>query len=278
LNSPEIKLEGVTTVSLEAEKRTRLALKVLRTAGRTDVPVVTGLSKPLLRKGEAVWGHYNGHGVDISDIPESPAGNAMDFLVSSIMGSPGELTLLTVGPLTNVAAALIVEPAVARNVKDCFIMGGIVYKTPDRNDLREYNVSSDPEASNIVFSSGTPITMVGLDVTLKVALDRARIERISASKRPLASLSASAAANYQEKVVKRPWNYLHDPLTVGALIDKSFVKTRTVTVALETRGALTDGWMVARNAPKGALNCVEAAVEVDAERFLDFFEERLARS
>ncbi|MEM3046214.1 MAG: nucleoside hydrolase [Candidatus Bathyarchaeia archaeon] len=278
LNSSEIKLEGVMTVSLEAEKRTRLAMKVLRTAGRTDVPVVTGLSKPLLRKGEAVWGRYDGHGVNISDIPEPPRGNAVGFLVSSIMGSPGELTLLTVGPLTNIAAALIMEPAIARNVKDCFIMGGIVYKTPDRNDLREYNVSSDPEAANIVFSSGMPITMVGLDVTLKVALDRARIERISASKRPLASLAASAAVNYQERMVKRPWNHLHDPLTVGALIDRSLVKTRTMTVALETRGALTDGWMVAKNAQKGTGNCVEVAVEVETERFLDFFEERLARS
>lgn len=278
LSSPEIRLEAVTTVSLDAQQRARLAMKVLKTAGRDDVPVISGLSKPLLRKGEVVWGRYDGHAIDISEIPEPTRGDAVGFLVSSIMDSPGELTLLTIGPLTNIAAALITEPALARKVKECFIMGGIVYNTPNHNDLREYNVSSDPEASSIVFTSGMPITMVGLDVTLKVALDRACIKRISASRRPLALLAASAAADYQEKVVKRPWNHLHDPLTVGVLVDKTLVQTESMTVSLETHGALTNGWVVAKRAPPESPNCVEAAVGVDAEQFLDFFEKRLTRS
>jgi len=275
LNSAEIRLEGVTTVSLEPENRAKLAMKALRAAGQTDVPVFAGLSKPLLRDGEAVWGRYDGHGVDIVDMPEPPQTNAVEFLVSQITGSPGELTLVTIGPLTNIAAALIIEPGLARNVKECFIMGGIVCKTLDHDDLREYNVSSDPEAANIVFSSGMPITMVGLDVTLQVALDRRRLERINASKRPLALLAASAAIDYQERVVKRPWNHLHDPLTVGAIVDRSFIKTRSMSVSLETRGAQTDGWMVAKNAPRGSPRCVDADVEVEAGRFLTFFEERL---
>jgi len=275
LSSPEIGLEGITTVSLEAEKRARLALKELKIAGRSDVPVVAGLSKPLLRQGEQVWGRYDGHGVDISDIPEPPQTRAVDFLLSRVTGSPGELTLLTIGPLTNIAAALITEPRLAGSVKECLIMGGVVCRTLDRDDLREYNVSSDPEAAKIVFSSGMPITMVGLDVTLKVALDRARLERIKASGRALATLAASAAIDYQDRVVKRPWNHLHDPLTVGVLIDRSFVKTRTMAISMETRGDETDGWMVAKRARPGSPKSVEAAVEVDAERFLDFFEQRL---
>jgi purine nucleosidase len=279
LKSPELILEGVMVVGREAHRRARLAKKVLKTLKREDIPVMVGLSRPLLRDPEKVWGPYDGHGIDVSDvIPDqsTSAFKAIDFIIAKASEFPREITLITLGPLTNIAIALILEPRLKEYLKECFVMGGIVQKGLGRNILREYNVSSDPEAANIVLSSGIPMTIVGLDVTLRVPLNRERLEKIGESKSPAAQLAFHAAKDYQERVVRHPWNYLHDPLTVGVAIERGFVRTRRMRIHVETQGIFTDGWIVAEECPQEVLEAPEVAVDVKAEDFLEFFVDRVS--
>ncbi|MEM2926279.1 MAG: nucleoside hydrolase [Candidatus Bathyarchaeia archaeon] len=279
LKSPELDVEGVTTVGLDADRRARLAQRVLRTLNREDIPVVAGLSRPILRDPEKVWGPYDGHGIDISDeLLKEPVSSlkAIDFIVSKVLEFRKEIALITLGPLTNIAIALLVEPCLKEALKECFVMGGVIEKTVGRSALREYNVSSDPEAANIVFSSRMAMTIVGLDVTLRVPLSRERLDKIGMSRSLGAKLAFQAAMNYQERVVRHPWNYLHDPLTVGVAIDRSFVKTKKMHVRLETKGSLTDGWVVADESSPEDSEAPDVAIEVNADRFLDFFVERIS--
>ncbi|MBS7609029.1 nucleoside hydrolase [Candidatus Bathyarchaeota archaeon] len=279
VKSPELDIEGVTTVGLDADRRARLAQRILRTLNREDIPVMVGLSRPIVRDPQKVWGPYDGHGIDISNEllkqPLSPL-KAIDFLVSKVLEFREEITLITLGPLTNIAIALLVEPCLTKVIRECFIMGGVIQKTLGRSALREYNVSSDPEAANIVFSSRMPMTIVGLDVTLQVPLNRERLMKIGMARSPGAKLAFQAAMNYQERVVMHPWNYLHDPLTVGVAIERSFVKTRKMHIRIETKGSLTDGWVVSDNGSPEDSEAPEVAIEVNSEGFLDFFVERVS--
>ena len=273
----EINLQAVTTVHGDVELRSKIALKLLRLAGLEDVPVASGIKRPLLRDRPILgWGGHEGKGfLTLEDKDLKPCGlHAVDLIISKIMSMKKEITLVCVGPLTNLAAAIIREPRIVDNVRDVVIMGGVIRLFDGLNlPYREHNILCDPEAAKIVFSSGMSITMVPLDVTLKVFIERRDLEKIRAAGTPIADAVASMIEHYLG-IVKRDFTWLHDPLALATLIDESLVKKADMKILVETRGEYTTGLTLALP-PKADEKSIKVCVDVNAARFKKLFMERI---
>ena len=239
LNSPALDVGGLTTVGGNAtiDDTTRNALAILEIAGRADVPVWRGAGRPLV--GEFRFGYdYHGEaGVGIRlespTIHEQPE-PAVDAIARAVLERPGELTLIALGPLTNVALALQQEPRLAEEVAEIIVMGGAVEAPGNITEHAEFNTYNDPAAAGVVFDSGAQVTLVGLDVTEQVAVSREEkpwIEGESAS----ASLARRLLAAWFALHPDRGPYGLHDPLAVAAAIDATLLSCRQGKVAVETR-------------------------------------------
>ena len=266
LNSPALDVGGLTTVGGNAtiDDTTRNALAILEIAGRADVPVWKGAGRPLV--GEFRFGYdYHGEaGVGIRlespTIHEQPE-PAVDAIARAVLERPGELTLIALGPLTNVALALQQEPRLAEEVAEIIVMGGAVEAPGNITEHAEFNTYNDPAAAGVVFDSGAQVTLVGLDVTEQVAVSREEkpwIEGESAS----ASLARRLLAAWFALHPDRGPYGLHDPLAVAAAIDATLLPCRQGKVAVETRPGDRLGKTTASYGP----GPVRAALGVDADR------------
>ena len=266
LNSPALDVGGLTTVGGNAtiDDTTRNALAILEIAGRADVPVWKGAGRPLV--GEFRFGYdYHGEaGVGIRlespTIHEQPE-PAVDAIARAVLERPGELTLIALGPLTNVALALQQEPRLAEEVAEIIVMGGAVEAPGNITEHAEFNTYNDPAAAGVVFDSGAQVTLVGLDVTEQVAVSREEkpwIEGESAS----ASLARRLLAAWFALHPDRGPYGLHDPLAVAAAIDATLLSCRQGKVAVETRPGDRLGKTTASYGP----GPVRAALGVDADR------------
>lgn len=277
LRSPELDLVGVTTVYGDVELRARMVRKLLRLAGREGVPVAMGVRLPLLRDRSVYWAGHEGVGLlgPEDAEPLQDARHAVDLIVETVLASKGEITLVPVGPLTNVAAALTREPSIAEHVREIVLMGGVV-RASDALHLPwvEHNIRCDPEAAHVVFKSGAPITMVPLDVTTRVTIDRAGLERIEAAGTPFARAIADQLSRYP-RFRDRGFTFTHDPLAVAVTIDRGFCRIERMQVDVETRGDLTAGATVAKLAGDQPGNA-DVCVAVDSPRFQEFLVGRLA--
>lgn len=199
---PGLDLRGVTTVAgnVSLDKTTANALAVLEFAGRGDIPVAAGSAQALLRRADDARGVHGDSGLGSAALP--PAGgravdaHAVDFMIDAISASPGELTLVATGPLTNVALALRRHPPLARQVADFVIMGGSASRgnvTP----AAEFNIFCDPEAAAIVFGAPWRVTMVGLDVTLQARAHQGVRERMGGLGRVGRDLLLPGLAGYR---------------------------------------------------------------------------------
>lgn len=273
LKSPEIQLEAVTTAHGDTDTRSRIAMKILKLSGRQDIPVGSGISMPLLREREAKMQGFEGKGfLEPVDFEYRPSKHAVDLIISKVMENPKEITIVTIGPLTNLAVAIIKEPAIIENIKQVISMGGVI-GTPKLgwSPGGEYNFNSDPEAARIVFSSGIPIIMVGLDVTLDVWLQEENINKLKTVKTPLMDGVLSMLEIWLERI-NSSQTCLHDPLAASVAIDKSLVTTKKMHVALEMK----DGFLRTVPYEHGEPN-VEVCIGVDADGFLKLFMERMMR-
>jgi len=269
----DIELRAVTTVHGNVNLRAKIAKKMLKIAGLENVPVAPGIAQPLMRDRPILgWAGHEGSGIltPEDDGLEISKFHAVDLIISEVMSMKGEITLVAIGPLTNLAASIIREPDIVKNVKEIIIMGGVTRLFNGLNlPYREHNILCDPEAAKIVFSSGAPITMVPLDVTLKVYIDRKDLGEISAVKSPLANLIVSMVEEYL-RIVKRDYTWLHDPLALSVSIDPSLVKTVDMKILVETKGEYTTGQTIALPA-RPEDNPVKVCVDVDVAGFKDFF-------
>lgn len=286
LRSPELSVQGITTVAgnVDCDLTTKNTLRILELAGHTEIPVAQGLSKPImgdLQTGKIAHGDDGIGNVNLPEPKGKPVNqHAVDFLIERIMAAPGEIALLPVGPLSNIATALLQEPRLAGAVREAIIMGGAVTVTGNRTPSAEFNIYTDPEAARIVFSSGMPITLVGLDVTRQTLLRQQHLDYLRKLADPVAQFVARSARVYLEFARQRFGRdgcALHDPLTVGVAIDRSLVKTRNLFVGIETRGEFTRGATVGdlygtTKLPPNAAVCLEA----DIERFVDLFVKRIS--
>ena len=249
MRSPELKIEAITAVAGNVPLELTLpnALRMAEIAGRTDIPVAAGARTPLVRRlVTAAYAHEeNGLGGAVFPEPKIKpvAEPAAEFIRQIVHKYPGEVTLITVGPLTNVATALNSDAELAGMVRGLVMMGGSL-SGGNITPAAEFNVYVDPEAARIVFQSGIPVTMVGLDVTRKTSLTEEHVRVLESSQNAVGQAAAKIARNAINH--NREQGFLvgpnmHDSLAVAALLDPSLVKFKDYYVDVETTGELTAG-------------------------------------
>lgn len=277
LGSPELQLEGVTCVYGDVDLRARMVLKLLRLAGLEKVPVTTGAQRPLLGLRPIYWPGHEGVGLlEDADSALAPGSeHAVDYIIRTVMDNPGEIHLLAVGPLTNVALAFLKQPKVVSNLAHLTIMGGAV-RGLSALHLRyaEHNIACDPEAAHVVLSSGAPMTLVPLDVTTQTEIRQPDVERIRAVGTPFHDAVARQIELYP-RYAESGSTFLHDPLAVAVVVNPQLVELRRLDVEVETQGRLATAVTLMRLPTDGSQG-VQVAVEVDVQAAERFIVDRIA--
>ena len=275
LASPEINLRAVTIVSGDTQLRGRIARKLLLLGGRPDVPVAAGVREPVLRQRSFLWlGHEGRRIVEPDEELRLADAHAVDFLIDTLLRHRPHV--VTIGPLSNLAVAIMKEPAVITSIPHLTVMGGLLQRDPDM-PLLDYNLGSDAEAAVVVLNAEIPTTLVPVDTTCKVFFTGAELARLRATRSQLVQTLCAAIevwapiqralSSFQPEAVA----FLHDPLTVAVLIDRAFLTFER----LRLRPAIVDGNFLL--VPEPGAPEFEVAVAVDAPRFVGFLLERLSR-
>jgi len=249
MRSPELKIEAITPVAGNVPLDLTLpnALRMVEIAGRTDIPVAAGARAPLVRRlVTATYAHgENGLGGAVFPEPTTKpvATPAAELIREIVRKYPGEVTLITIGPLTNIANALNSDPALASMVRALVMMGGSL-SGGNITPAAEFNVYVDPEAARIVFQSGIPVTMVGLDVTRKTSLTEEHVRTLEAAQNPVSQAAAKIGRNAINHTRERGYLVgpnMHDSLAVAGFLDPAILKLQDYYVDVETTGELTAG-------------------------------------
>jgi purine nucleosidase len=284
--SPALELRAITVVAgnQTLDKTLDNAIKVCDYAGIRDVPIAAGMSAPLSRA-QVVAGNIHGEsGLDGPVFPTPTLRpvdeHAVDLITREVLAAPGEIVLVPVGPLTNIATALLREKALAPNLGGIVLMGGGVTKgniTP----VAEFNIYADPEAAHVVFEQNVPVTMIGLDVTHQSIPTMADLQRIQAIGTPVSRM-VEQMLDFFGRTYRETFGFpgppLHDAVAVAQVIDPTLVQTRRVNVAIETRGHYTDGMTVCDlHGVTGRLPNADVGLTLDRQRFWDLLIDGLAR-
>ncbi|HEU4750917.1 MAG TPA: nucleoside hydrolase [Acidimicrobiia bacterium] len=285
LASPELEVMGVTTVAgnTTLSKTTTNALKVLELVGRSDIPVAAGCDRPLIRELVVAENVHGTSGLDGPMLPP-PTGStihahAVEFLAERILGSDRPVTLVPVGPLTNIAVLLSRHPEVAANVSEIVLMGGAI-GTGNVTPAAEFNIYVDPEAAYRVFHSGIPLTMIGLDATHQALLNRGHAEVLRGRGvvgKFVAELLDFFIANHPRHYDARSGVPIHDALAVAHLIWPDLLTTEHVAVTVDTESRLCRGrtvvdfWGVTSMEPNAWVG-----TKVDSEAFARLLVDRLS--
>jgi purine nucleosidase len=296
--SPEVDVKGISIVAgnVTADMGFDDALRVLSLVNRCDIPVAKGAEHPLLQRlvTGSYWNGANGLGG-----AETPASRCQgdhrfgpDLIIDLVHKYPNEITIIPIGPLTNIALAVRKDPSIVPLVKAVVLMGGSI-SGGNVNGAAEYNIYQDPEAASIVFNAGWPITMVGLDVTEKAAILPSDANKLDEKAGPVAHFAATVA-RYQIRLGEASGGgAVHDALAVGAVVDPTLLQTKFLRVDVETGGEFARGETVAnrfgtveKNVPSGdhwdtvgltkIQPNVHVGVGVDGRRFIDMLVTRLS--
>lgn len=300
LQSPELTIEAITVVSgnVFADLGAENALKLLELAGRSDIRVAKGARYPIRRKlitAQAVHGENGLGGLQLPDpVQKLDPKHAIDLIIEIVNQNPGEITLVPVGPLTNIALALRKDSSLASKVPEIILMGGSI-AGGNASPAAEANIYNDPEAASVVFNSGIPILMTDLNATAQAVLQRRHLSRLAGSRSPLAQAVVEMGDFYVAFSERLGFEgaSLHDPLAVGLAVDKTLAtKMKPMRIDVETRGEFTYGETVANryllleavedfgdhyritDFPKVAPNA-DVPLTVDGRRFLQMFLDRL---
>ena len=246
--APELEVRAVTTVAgnVPLEKTTRNALRVLSLIGRHDVPVGVGAANPLIRPLRTAENIHGESGLDGPVIPEATFApderGALRLVTDILEGSSEPVTLIPTGPLTNIATLLQDHPELKSRIGRIVLMGGSM-SLGNTTPAAEFNVFVDPEAAQIVFGSGLPITMVGLDITHQAGAGPERRERLRTAGRVgevAAELLEFFAGTYKS-VFGFDAPPVHDAVAVSAVVEPEILKTRLIRVDVECESELTRG-------------------------------------
>jgi inosine-uridine nucleoside N-ribohydrolase len=285
LASRELEVLGVTTVAgnQTLPKTTLNALKVLELAGRADVPVAAGAERPLVGELVVAADAHGESGLDGPDLPppraRPVAEHAVDFLAARLRVSERPVTLVALGPLTNVALLLARHPESTARVDRVVLMGGAI-GAGNMTAAAEFNIWTDPEAAQRVFESGLDVTMVGLDVTNRAVLTGEHADRLRSSGR--VGLAAAQMIDFYLGFYEDAYEHggapIHDALAVAHLIRPGLVTTLERHVAVDTTAGICRGRTVVDMRLRRALPDPNAhvAVDVDTPAFVDLLLERLA--
>jgi len=269
LNSPEIDLLGVTTTFGDTHTRAQLAKHILHIFGHDNVPVAIGVGEPLRYRHPASGvAQARILGDCLFEREAFSTFSGPELIVRTALAQHGALTLVCVGPLTNIALALLIDPAITSAIRNIVVMGGT-----SGIPFPEWNVRSDVEAARLVLSSGIPITLLGWNVTTRCQLRRRDLQRLRDAETAQTQLLHQLVTLWQQH---RPrWHssrpYLHDPLTIAALCSPDLLRWQTMPVQVVARGLFT-GFMLPSlfGGPQ-----VRAAVAVDATAAREWIVQRL---
>lgn len=263
----------------------RNSLILVELAGREDVPVYRGSVRPMVK--ELVTAEYvhGPTGLDGADLPpptleESP-GHAVDRIVELVNSSNRPVTLCTLGPMTNLALALVRDPGIAGNIEQIVMMGGGFFEGGNTTPAAEFNIYVDPHAAHVVFMSGIPIVMMPLDVTHKALITPNRLEQFSALGTAAGDAVAGMLGFYDRWDMEKyglPGAPLHDPTVIGYLLQPDLFEGRNVSVEIDiapgpTLGMTVIDWWGVTEDPPNAL----VINDIDADRFFDLLAGRIGR-
>jgi purine nucleosidase len=299
LNSPELDVRAITVVpgNVTAQQGLENALRMMSLANRCDIPVAAGAQRPLFQKLITAEYWHGKNGLANIELPPSrckvDARFGPDLIIEMVRAAPHEITLVPIGPLTNIALAVEKDPSIVPLVKEVILMGGSI-TGGNATGAAEANIHNDPEAAQIVFQAGWPVTMVGLDVSYKTLFTKKDLDQLGQAHGPIndfiyqvASYLVDLSAKFD--LVGTP---MYDPLAVGVAIDATLVTAPAMHVDVETRGEFTRGETVAdRNGyvdhtalrgdryvidgvEKPEAN-VKVCVDADARRFVDMYVSRI---
>ena len=290
LLSPDIDVVALTCVwgNISAETATRNTLRLLEMLDRPSIPVALGANKPLIGpEWEFGQGVHGADGQGNLDLPPptltSANESAAELIVRLAHEHPGELTLLPTGPLTNVATAVLMDPEIAKLYKEVVLMGGAFLAKGNAARWGEANIWHDPEAAQIVFDAGWPVTAVGLDVTDKTMLSQERLDRLRDSGTPAGVHIHRITRYYVDRYSARTGRRecaMHDALALAIATDPSLVlEAPKVRVDVELTGTHTRGMTVGDFRSWVSSDDANATVvlRVDSERFIERWMETLSR-
>ena len=265
----------------------RNARRLVELAGRSEVPVHAGSTRPMVTRPRVGGEHVHGRtGLDGADLPEPSVPlkpqHGVDFIIDTLRASePGSVTLCTLGPLTNIGMALVKAPDIAAHVRELVMMGGAYFEVGNITPAAEFNIYVDPEAADVVMRSGIPIVMAPLDLTHRMLTTRARLEGF----RRLGNRTGAVVAgllNFSERFDLAKYGSdgapLHDPTVIAYLLKPELFRGKTVNVTIEIASPLTLGmtvtdWWQITDRPRNVLYLREG----DADGFFALLNERLGR-
>ena len=265
LHSPELDVRAVTTVIDDVESKTRLAWKMLSIYNRRDIALAMGAPEPLLDPTMSTSSKEFQVLTRDDTIPDAARKRAADLIIDTVLQSRGKITVVAIGPLTNIALALKTDPRIKNAIDRIVIMGGAYLSSET-----EYNVRRDRAAAEIVFHSGVPITAVGLDVTSQCKVREKDLDRLRLSDDP-ASNFLIRLIDLAEQETHDPTPTLYDPLAIAAVFRPDLLVTQAGSVDVPLSGS---GQTIFK---AGDGSKTQVAVKVDAPAFLDLFVDRVTR-
>jgi purine nucleosidase len=256
LASPEdFDVLGIVAVAgnVSLAQNARNALKVVELSCRTDVPVYAGCERPMRRHLVTAEHVHGDSGLDGPGLPEPSIQlqqqHGVDYIIDTVLAhEPGTITLCTLGPLTNIAMALVKAPHIASRIKEIVMMGGAYFEVGNITPTAEFNIYVDPEAADVVLRSGVPIVMAPLDLTHMILTTHDRLEKIAAiGNRAGTAVSQMLAFSERFDLQKYATKGapLHDPCVIAYLIEPDLFEGRHINVTVETGSELTMGMTVA---------------------------------
>jgi purine nucleosidase len=287
LASPELSVEGLSIVhgNCSREQATTNALAVLELAEAAHIPVARGCELPLVQPSLLAPETHGDTGLGYAKLPAPGAKpirqHGVDFLIEQILKSPGEITLLAIGPLTNVALAIRQEPRVVEALREIIIMGGALRHEGNTTALAEFNTYVDPHAAHIVYHAGIPATLVPLDVTYQCILTPRDVNRLLGTDSPITRFVAESTRFYMEfhdEYQKIEGCVINDPLALALTFAPALCTYQELPVDVDISGGISMGKTVADfyNYGKKPAN-MRVALGVRARDFIDLFVERVER-
>ena len=285
LASPEVQLEGLTVVhgNCSAERGTENALAVLELAGASHIPVAMGCAVPLVKPLLLAPETHGDTGIGYAQLPPAKVKplqkHAVDFIIESVLAAPGEITLVSIGPLTNLALALRRESRILDAIPEVISMGGAIFHPGNTTPLAEFNVYCDPHAAHIVYHSGLPVTLVPLDVTYQCLLTRTDVQRLLKIVSPITTFISDATRFYMDfhdEYQKIHGCVINDPLALALAFAPHLVDCQEYYVDVDISGGISTGKTFADHFHlTGKSANMQVAMGVRPREFLELFLERM---
>ena len=289
LASPEeIEVLGITAVAGNVplsltEKNARIVCEL---AGRPDIPVYAGCDRPLKRKLVTAEHVHGKTGLDGPELPEPKIKlqekHGVDFIIDTILQEPeNSISLCPLGPLTNIASAILKQPKIVSRIKKIVLMGGAYFEVGNITPAAEFNIFVDPDAAKIVFEAGIEMVVMPLDVTHKALVTEKRNEAFRQLKSPV-GIAVAEMTDFFERFDKEKYGSsgapLHDPCVTAYLIDPKIFSGKNINVEIETKSELTLGMTVADwwGVTDRKANTFFVG-DLDSDKFFSLLTERLGR-